>query len=76
MNPKTIGSEEDTPSEDPEEESCMYHQEFLLDHNQYVGEVMVSAGIQPVEFLRFECGETEEETSDEVPPESQAATVG
>lgn len=77
MNPKSIGSEEDAPHDDPEEEGSMYHQEFLLDPNQYVGEVLVAAGIKPVEFLRFECGETAgEDTSEESPPETQAATAG
>ncbi|KAI5702149.1 hypothetical protein M8J76_007912, partial [Diaphorina citri] len=73
MNPKSIGSEEDTPNEDPEEETIMYHQEFLLDPTQYVGEVIVAAGIKPVEFLRFECGEGSEESEE---TQTQAATAG
>jgi Translation elongation factor Ts len=73
MNPKSIGSEEDTPNEDPEEETIMYHQEFLLDPTQYVGEVIVAAGIKPVEFLRFECGEGCEESEE---TQTQAATAG
>uniref|UniRef100_A0A8D8QPX7 Elongation factor Ts, mitochondrial n=2 Tax=Cacopsylla melanoneura TaxID=428564 RepID=A0A8D8QPX7_9HEMI len=78
MNPKSIGSEEDSPSDDPEEENIMFHQEFLLDPSQYVGEVVTAAGIQPVEFLRYECGEVlgEESNEEQQPSETQAATAG
>lgn len=76
MNPKSIGGEEDAPCDDPEEESSMFHQEFLLDPNQYVGEVIAAAGIKPLEFLRFECGEESDEETHEDSTESQAVTVG
>lgn len=76
MNPSKIGTTDDIPAEDSEEESVMIHQEFLLDPDQFVGEVMASAGIQPIEFLRFECGEQNEGDQNVEESKTQIASAG
>lgn len=59
MNPVKIGEVGvDEPKENSDDETCMIHQEFLLDPEVTVGQVASDIGIKMVEFIRFECGES------------------
>lgn len=59
MNPLKLGEVgKDEPKENSDDETCMIHQEFLLDPEVTVGQVASDAGIKMVEFIRFECGES------------------
>lgn len=62
MSPRTIGViGEDEPLESKEDEKCMIHQEYLLDPEITVGQLLGDAGASVVSFKRFECGEPDEE---------------
>ncbi|XP_014674856.1 PREDICTED: elongation factor Ts, mitochondrial-like [Priapulus caudatus] len=41
-----------------EEETRLWHQEFLIDPQLTVGEVLVQNNLEIVDFVRFECGES------------------
>ncbi|KAK7872313.1 hypothetical protein R5R35_002765 [Gryllus longicercus] len=58
MNPVKIGEVgQDTPANNPDDESCMIYQEYLLDPSQTVGEMLASTSISVLDFARYECGE-------------------
>lgn len=57
MNPTKIGSKDDTPSTDKDEESTLIHQEFLLDSDVKMGQLLEENGLEILDFSRFECGE-------------------
>lgn len=58
MNPVKLGEVGiDEPKENSDDETCMIHQEFLLDPEVTVGQVVSDIGIKMVDFIRFECGE-------------------
>ncbi|XP_044267880.1 elongation factor Ts, mitochondrial [Tribolium madens] len=57
MNPKKIGTSDDEPAKDKEEEVCLIHQEFLLDDSITVKQVLDEYEIEVVDFKRLECGE-------------------
>ncbi|XP_067001413.2 elongation factor Ts, mitochondrial isoform X2 [Anabrus simplex] len=58
MNPLKIGSPgEDIPNSNPDEESCLIHQDFLLDPTLRVGDWLGDTGISVLDFTRFQCGE-------------------
>lgn len=65
LNPRKIGSSEDKPAKDKEEETCLIHQEFLLDDEVTVGEVLKQNGVEVVDFKRFACGENTSEVPDQ-----------
>ncbi|KAJ3654426.1 hypothetical protein Zmor_013615 [Zophobas morio] len=65
MNPKKIGTLSDKPAKDKEEETCLIHQEFLLDDNVTVKEILDEHEIDIVDFKRFECGENTSEVADQ-----------
>ncbi|EFA03187.2 elongation factor Ts, mitochondrial [Tribolium castaneum] len=56
MNPQKIGTSDDEPAKDKEEEVCLIHQEFLLDDSVTVKEVLDEHEIEVVDFKRLECG--------------------
>lgn len=60
MNPKAIGEEGDPKAENPDDETLLVHQEFLSDPSLTVGEVLREEGLQVVDFVRYEAGETQE----------------
>ncbi|EDW77298.1 uncharacterized protein Dwil_GK18224 [Drosophila willistoni] len=67
MKPKKIGEyDKDKPSENKDEEPCLIHQEYLLDADKTVGEVLYERGIDIVDYHRFECGEQTERHLDEI----------
>lgn len=57
MNPQSIGAMTDNPSEDSENEVKLIHQEFMLDTNLRVLDVLQQNGAKVLDFVRFECGE-------------------
>jgi elongation factor Ts len=65
MNPKKVGTSLDKPAKDKEEETCLIHQEFLLDDSVTVQQVLEENEIEVVDFKRFECGEHTSEGADQ-----------
>lgn len=57
MHPNKLGTENDEPAKDVDDEKCLIYQEYLLDDSLLVGEVLKENGVEIVEFKRFECGE-------------------
>lgn len=59
MNPVKLGVKDvDEPNENKDEETCLIHQEFLLDPSVNVGELLEENQIEIVDFQRFECGQS------------------
>ncbi|RZB39868.1 elongation factor Ts, mitochondrial, partial [Asbolus verrucosus] len=65
MNPKKVGTSLDAPSKDKENEICLIHQEYLLDDNVTVREVLDENQLEIVDFKRFECGEDTNQSVDQ-----------
>lgn len=61
MSPVGVGGTDDPKSDNPEEETLLFHQEFLSDPSLTVGEVMNKENVQVIDFVRFGCGETQED---------------
>lgn len=58
LNPKKIGEEgKDEPAENKDDETCLIHQEYLLDADKTVGEVLKDSNVKIVDYQRYECGE-------------------
>lgn len=57
MNPSCVGSSEDTPLHNKDNETNMIHQEFLLNPEIRVSEFLEQNGAEVMDFVRFECGE-------------------
>lgn len=61
MSPRSVGElGVDEPNACKEDETCMVHQEYLLDPEVTVGQLLTDAGASVVTFKRFECGEPDE----------------
>lgn len=61
MCPESIGDpEKDVPNADPESENVLIFQEFLLDTNLTVGNILQENESKVLDFVRFECGEAQE----------------
>lgn len=59
MNPLKVGDPNvDKPSADKDNESIMLFQPYLLDETKTVGEYASINGVMPIEFLRYQCGES------------------
>ena len=67
MNPVKIGSVDEKPNENKEEEKSLLHQEFLLDADLMVSDFLNNNRAVVHNFIRFECGE--ELDTDSVPEE-------
>ncbi|KRT78389.1 hypothetical protein AMK59_7215 [Oryctes borbonicus] len=50
MNPKKVGSVIDEPSINPEEESCLIYQDYLLDESLQVKDFLEENGVEVVDF--------------------------
>lgn len=62
MKPKKIGDVEvDKPSEDKDDEKCLIFQEYILDPEMTIGEILKENNIKIIDFQRFECGEKSED---------------
>lgn len=58
MNPKKVGEEgKDEPSANKDDETCLIHQEYLIDDDKTVGEVLKENNVSIIDYQRFECGE-------------------
>lgn len=57
MNPRRIGSSDDEPAQESDDEECLIHQEYLEDQTVTVREILEESGVEVVDFKRFECGE-------------------
>lgn len=57
MNPKRIGSPDDEPAKEKDDEECLIHQEYLEDQSVTVNEVLEESGVEVIDFRRFECGQ-------------------
>nr|XP_040232457.1 elongation factor Ts, mitochondrial isoform X1 [Anopheles coluzzii] len=58
MKPERIGVPgKDEPAADKDDETCLIHQEYLVDPAYTVGEVLEANRLQIVDFQRFACGE-------------------
>ncbi|XP_055642883.1 elongation factor Ts, mitochondrial isoform X1 [Toxorhynchites rutilus septentrionalis] len=58
MKPNKIGDKnQDEPVKDKDDETCLIYQEYLVDPEYTVGEVLVANNLEVVDFQRFECGE-------------------
>lgn len=59
MNPLKVGNEErDEPAENMDDESLLIYQEFLLDPDMSVQQILQKEEAKIVDFVRFEVGET------------------
>lgn len=58
MKPEKIGDAEvDKPNEVKDDETCLIHQEFLLNPDVTIGEILQENNVKIIDFQRFECGE-------------------
>ncbi|KAG5677114.1 hypothetical protein PVAND_006897 [Polypedilum vanderplanki] len=58
MNPEKIGDTEiDKPNEVKDDEKCLIYQDFILDSEMTIGEILKENNIKIIDFHRFECGE-------------------
>ena len=65
MNPSIIGDcEKDQPQENADDETVLIYQDFLLDPESKVQEVLDQRNIQVLDFVRYECGETQAEADE------------
>lgn len=65
LNPQKVGDKEaDEPAKDKDDEKCLIYQEFLLDSDVTVGELLDENGLEIVDFQRFECGDSQATNSD------------
>lgn len=59
VNPTKIGNPEtDKPNEVKDEENCLIFQDFILDPEMTISELLEENDIKIIDFQRFECGET------------------
>lgn len=58
VKPEKIGdAENDKPNEDKDEEKCLIFQEYILDPDLTIGEILKENNIKIIDFQRFEVGE-------------------
>lgn len=59
MNPAKVGDPKvDEPYDNVDDEPVMLYQEFLLDPNLSIQQLLQSEQIEVLDFVRFEMGET------------------
>lgn len=67
LNPQKVGDQEkDEPNASKDDEVCLIYQEFLLDPEVQVGEVLEENGLQVLDFQRFQCGEAQPTSNENV----------
>ncbi|XP_034472282.1 elongation factor Ts, mitochondrial [Drosophila innubila] len=58
MKPAKVGEyDKDKPAENKDDETCLIYQEYLLDADKTVGEILKERSIDIIDYHRFECGE-------------------
>lgn len=65
MNPLRIGSDNDKPVENSDDETSLIHQDYILDESLKVKDVLMENGLEIVDFKRYECGEQDGNVSAE-----------
>lgn len=66
MNPEKVGNKEnDEPNPSKDDETCLIYQEFLLDQDIIVGELLEESGLEVLDFQRFACGEQDSSQSNQ-----------
>ncbi|TMW49881.1 hypothetical protein DOY81_005062 [Sarcophaga bullata] len=59
MNPKKVGeADKDKPNPNKDDETCLIHQEYLIDDDKTVGEVLQENKLSIIDYQRYECGES------------------
>lgn len=59
LRPKKIGEYgKDEPVANKDDETCLIHQEYLIDDDKTVGEVLQENDLTIIDYQRFECGES------------------
>lgn len=67
MNPNKIGEYgKDEPCNDKDNEKCLIYQEYLLDPELTVGDILKNHEIEIIDYQRYECGETSKDESTDV----------
>lgn len=60
-NPLKVGNkEQDKPTKDVDDETCLIYQEYLFDTSIKVGQLLEDRQIEIVDYQRYKCGEREE----------------
>ncbi|XP_050309827.1 elongation factor Ts, mitochondrial isoform X2 [Anthonomus grandis grandis] len=72
MAPKTVGKGDEKPATNKEEEIILLHQDYLLDDSMTVKEILEENQVAVVDFKRFECGETTNNSNEEEPQQVKA----
>lgn len=58
LNPKKVGEEgKDKPNANKDDETCLIHQEYLIDDDKTVSEVLHENNLSIIDYQRYECGE-------------------
>uniref|UniRef100_A0A1A9WZZ2 Elongation factor Ts, mitochondrial n=1 Tax=Glossina brevipalpis TaxID=37001 RepID=A0A1A9WZZ2_9MUSC len=58
LNPQKLGEEgKDEPQNNKDDETCLIHQEYLVDEERTVGEVLKENNLEIIDYQRYECGE-------------------
>ncbi|KAL9923841.1 elongation factor Ts, mitochondrial [Glossina fuscipes fuscipes] len=58
LNPQKVGEEgKDEPLSNKDDETSLIHQEFLVDEERTVGEVLKENNLEIIDYQRYECGE-------------------
>lgn len=58
LNPSKIGeTNKDTPVPNKDDETCLIYQEYLIDPEKTVGDVLKENDVNIIDYQRFECGE-------------------
>ncbi|XP_077300749.1 elongation factor Ts, mitochondrial [Arctopsyche grandis] len=69
MNPTKVGKEDtDKPEKVSDDENCLIFQEYLLDPELQVNEVLKENKLNVLDFVRFECGQNLEVQTEEIKP--------
>ncbi|XP_063699594.1 elongation factor Ts, mitochondrial [Culicoides brevitarsis] len=66
MNPQKVGNkEQDEPNPSKDDETCLIYQEYLLDPDVVVGDLLEENGLEVLDFQRFACGENDASQSNQ-----------
>lgn len=69
MNPTKVGKEgTDKPQKVSDDENCLIFQEYLLDPELQVDEVLKENNLHVLDFVRYECGQNLEVQNEEIKP--------
>ncbi|KAJ1526264.1 hypothetical protein ONE63_009419 [Megalurothrips usitatus] len=73
MKPKSVGNPEtDKPQENADDETVLIYQDYLLDPETKVKDVLDETNVEVLDFARFECGESDVDDAEETAARAQA----